>query len=140
MRNSHRKWYLFLSENHEISKNRGFQDEIDILWYQIGAEKINKTIKNIISLFWYYILIKNYQKCQQKYQKMPNILWNPMKSFEILLALRKCWGAVGRVSRCRGWAEYYKVNPLLDSGRARICNSLCSWKRRTGSNRAQNGV
>ena len=26
-----------------------FDDEIDVLWYQSGAEKINKPIKNIIS-------------------------------------------------------------------------------------------
>ena len=41
---------------------RGLYDEIDILWYQNGAEKINKTIKNIIWLILYYILIKNDQK------------------------------------------------------------------------------
>ena len=37
-----------MSENHEKPKNRGFHVEIDILWYQPGAEEINKTIKNII--------------------------------------------------------------------------------------------
>ena len=40
-----------MSENQEMFENRGFHNEIDILWYQSGAEKINKTIKNIISLF-----------------------------------------------------------------------------------------
>ena len=35
-------------ENHEMLEMRGLYDEIDILWYQSGAEKINKAIKNII--------------------------------------------------------------------------------------------
>ena len=48
MRNSHRKVTFEMMENQEISQNRGFHDEIDILWYQSGAEKINKAIKNII--------------------------------------------------------------------------------------------
>ena len=48
MRNSHRKVTFEMSENQEMFENRSFHDEIDILWYQSGAEKINKTIKNII--------------------------------------------------------------------------------------------
>ena len=46
---------------------KGFDDEIGILWYQSGAEKKNKTIKNIIWLILCRILIKN----DQKGQKMP---------------------------------------------------------------------
>ena len=34
-------WVWDLSENQEMSKNRGLDDEIDILLYQNGAEKIN---------------------------------------------------------------------------------------------------
>ena len=49
-------------ENHEMLEMRGFHDEIDILYGQSGAEKINKAIKNIISLILSYILIKNDQK------------------------------------------------------------------------------
>ena len=30
-----------ISENQEMSKNQDFDDEIDILFYQNGAEKIN---------------------------------------------------------------------------------------------------
>ena len=48
MRNSHRKVTFEMSENQEMFEMRGLYDEIDILWYQSGAEKINKTIKNII--------------------------------------------------------------------------------------------
>ena len=51
---------------------RGLYDEIDILWYQSGAEKINKTIKINIWLILCYILIKNDQKRPKnvkKYQK-----------------------------------------------------------------------
>ena len=51
-----------MTENQEMFENRGFHNEIDILWYQSGAEKINKTIKNIIWLILYYSLIKNDQK------------------------------------------------------------------------------
>ena len=36
-----------MTENQEMFEMRGFDDEIDNLWYQSGAEK-NKTIKNII--------------------------------------------------------------------------------------------
>ena len=39
------KWLLQLSENHELTENRGFDDGIYILWYQNGAEKINKDVK-----------------------------------------------------------------------------------------------
>ena len=51
-----------MSENHEMFEMRGSEDEIHILWYQSGAEKRNKTIKDIIWLILYYILIKNDQK------------------------------------------------------------------------------
>jgi len=30
-----------LTETHELTENQGFEDEIDILWYQSGAEKVN---------------------------------------------------------------------------------------------------
>ena len=48
MRNSHRKMTFEMTENREMFENLGFHDEIDILWYPSGAEKINKTIKIII--------------------------------------------------------------------------------------------
>ena len=34
-----------MSENQEMSESRGFDDEIDILLYQNGAEKINQDVK-----------------------------------------------------------------------------------------------
>ena len=37
-----------MTENQEMFEMRGFHDEIAILCYQSGAEKINKAIKNII--------------------------------------------------------------------------------------------
>ena len=40
-KNSHRKVTFEMSENQEMSKHRGFDNEIDILLYQNGAEKIN---------------------------------------------------------------------------------------------------
>ena len=33
-----------MSENQELSENLGFDDEIDILLYQNGAEQINEAI------------------------------------------------------------------------------------------------
>ena len=48
MMNSHRKVTFEMSENHEMSENRSLDYEIDILLYQNGAEKINKTIKSIV--------------------------------------------------------------------------------------------
>ena len=48
MKNSHRNVTFEMLENQEMSENRGFDHEIDILWYQSGAEKINKAIQNII--------------------------------------------------------------------------------------------
>ena len=48
MRNSHRKVTFEMTENQEMFEMRGLDDEIDILWYQSGAEKRNETIKNII--------------------------------------------------------------------------------------------
>ena len=62
MKNSHRKVAFEMSENQEMSKNRCFHNEIDILLYQNGAEKINKTIENIISLILCHVLIKNNSK------------------------------------------------------------------------------
>ena len=59
---------------------KGLYDEIDVLWYQSGAEKINKTIKNIIWLILCYILIKN----GQKWPKMTNKCQTSYKSHEIL--------------------------------------------------------
>ena len=56
-----------MTENHEMFKMRGLYEGIDILWYQSGAEKINKTIKNIIWLILCYILIKN----DKNDQRMP---------------------------------------------------------------------
>ena len=41
MRNSHRKMTFEMSENQEMSENRGVDDEIDILLYRNEAEKIN---------------------------------------------------------------------------------------------------
>ena len=41
MRNSHRKVTFEMTENQEMFENRGFDDEIDILLSQNGAEKIN---------------------------------------------------------------------------------------------------
>ena len=41
-----------------MTENQGFDDEIDILWYQSGAGK-KETIKNIILLILCYVLIKN---------------------------------------------------------------------------------
>ena len=32
-------------ENQELTEHRGFDDEIDILWYQNGAEKAIKPLK-----------------------------------------------------------------------------------------------
>ena len=40
-KNSHRKVTFEMSENHNLSKNQGFDDEIDIPLYQNGAEQIN---------------------------------------------------------------------------------------------------
>ena len=34
-----------MSENHEISNNQGFDDEIDILLYRNEADKINQDVK-----------------------------------------------------------------------------------------------
>ena len=51
-------------------ENRCFHDEIDILWYQSGAEKINKAIKKIISLNFCHILIKNDQQMPKNDQKI----------------------------------------------------------------------
>ena len=48
MGNRHRKMTFEISENQEMLENRSFHVEIDILWYQSGAEKINKTLKNTI--------------------------------------------------------------------------------------------
>ena len=73
MKNSHRKVTFEMLENHEMFEMRGLYNEIDIWWYQSGAEKINKTIKNIISLILYYIFIKNGQMNKND-QQMPKIL------------------------------------------------------------------
>ena len=82
------KWLSFLSENHEMTKNGGLYDEIDIWWDPNWAEKIDKAIKNIVWLFLYYILIKNCQKrskMTKKCQKMPKNLWFPMISYDFLV-------------------------------------------------------
>ena len=88
------KWLSFLSENHEMTKNGGLYDEIDIWWDSHWAEKIDKAIKNIVWLFWYYILIKNCQKrskMNKKCQKMQKNLWFPMISYDFLWFDSNVW-------------------------------------------------
>ena len=53
-------------------ENRSFHNEIDILWYQSGAEK-NKTIQNIIWLILCYNLIKNDKQWPNNAKQMPKI-------------------------------------------------------------------
>ena len=53
----------------EFAKNEVYDDEIDILLHQSGAEKINKAIKNIIWLILSYIFIKNGQQWQKMTKK-----------------------------------------------------------------------
>ena len=82
-KNSRRMREVTFSKNDGNSRFWSLRYEIDILWYQSGAERINKTIKNIIWLILYYIFIKNCQtwsKMIKKCQKSYEILWNPMSA------------------------------------------------------------
>ena len=49
MSNSHRKVTFEMSENQELAKHQDFDNEIDILLYQNGAEQSIKMLKLIFN-------------------------------------------------------------------------------------------